>query len=265
MKFIQAKNYTMTSGRKIDLAVIHDMEYPEKGTAAEDVAMYFHNQARSNTAGSSAHYCVDSNSIVQCVREKDVAWHAPGANHNGLGFEHAGYARQNAHEWADEYSRQMLKVSAQLVAQKCKQFAIPPVFLHAPQLAAGMRGITTHWQVTIAFSGGRGHTDPGPNFPIETYVNLVKHNLGLGVGVPPPPEMPPIKAPEPRLRKGDRGWRVAQAQRLLSYAGFPTAKDGVFGDNTEHLVKIFQSAHSLQMDGVIGPNTWRALWQARYL
>src|SRR4051794_37904817 len=111
MEFIQAKNYTPTKSRSIDLLVIHDMEAPETGDTAENVAHYFANQPKGSS-GSSAHYCIDNNSVVQCVRDHDVAWHAPGANHDGLGFEHAGYARQTAQEWNDAYSKSMLLLSA---------------------------------------------------------------------------------------------------------------------------------------------------------
>jgi murein L,D-transpeptidase YcbB/YkuD len=37
------------------------------------------------------------------------------------------------------------------------------------------------------------------------------------------------------------------------------AVDGMFGTQTEKVVKKFQSVHSLAQDGVVGSNTWRAI------
>src|SRR5215212_8419951 len=122
--FIGARNFTRGRSNAIDVLVIHTMESPEKPDTAESVAHWF---AGTTAPEASAHYCIDANSVVQCVRDEDVAWHAPGANHNGLGFEHAGKAAQTAHDWSDDYSMKCLELSATLVAQKCKEYGIPVV------------------------------------------------------------------------------------------------------------------------------------------
>ena len=150
--------------------VIHTMEAPEKPTMAENVARWF---AGKTAPQASAHYCVDSGLVVQCVLEKDVAWHAPGANSNGIGIEHSGYARQTAEEWADDYSECMLALSAKLTAEICTRYSIPVVRLTVDDLRSKARGLCGHVDVTNAFNGGRGHTDPGPHFPWEHYLELV--------------------------------------------------------------------------------------------
>src|SRR3954454_6387676 len=94
---IPSPNRTVATDRPFDLVVIHSMEAPEKGETAEDVGHFF----EKPSTRASAHYCVDNNSIVQCVQERDVAWAAPGANHDGVQIEHAGYARQTLREWED--------------------------------------------------------------------------------------------------------------------------------------------------------------------
>jgi N-acetyl-anhydromuramyl-L-alanine amidase AmpD len=259
--FLEAANFTAVRKRSIDLIVIHDMEYPEKITAAEDVARYFHNQSKGSN-GSSAHYCCDNNSTVQCVQDHDVAWAAPGANHDGLQFEHAGYARQTTAQWLDDYSAKMLfEVSAPLVATKCRAHKIPPKFLRAPALIAQRRGITTHWEVTKAFSNGIGHTDPGANFPIERYMNAVLK----AYGVKKRPK--DVKKAMNTLRKGNTGYQVKIMQRLLNYeekrAWDDIKADGVFGTNTERELKEFQKRAGLTPDGICGRYTWQALWAAR--
>lgn len=268
MNFVQARNYTATSGRSIDLLVIHDMEAPEGATTAESVANYFKNQAHG-PSGSSAHYNIDSNSVVQCVRDRDVAWAAPGANHDGLQFEHAGYARQTQKEWLDTYGQKMLfGKSAPLFSQKAHEFKIPPVFLRAPDLVAQRRGITTHWEITRAFSNGRGHTDPGGGFPIQQFMLAVQKAYGK------PPTAPsakpaPQKKPMPLLKRGMKGYNVKIMQRLLNYeekrAWDDIAADGVFGPRTEAEVKEFQQRAGLHVDGMVGRMTWQGLYAAKLL
>jgi hypothetical protein len=180
MQFVQAANYTPTRGRVIDLIVLHSMEAPEKGDTAEATANYFARQRPGDKAGgSSAHYNVDNNSIVQSVHDQDVAWAAPGANSNGLHIEHAGYARQSSADWYDDYSQTMLRLSASLAAEKVKQYGLPVVFRRAADLLAGGargRGITTHYEVTQAFHRST-HTDPGIGFVIDEYVGLINEYL----------------------------------------------------------------------------------------
>ena len=170
---IESPHVNRTGGRQIDLIVIHTMEMDEKGESAENCAQWFRNPG----AKVSAHYCVDNDSIIQCVRDQDVAWHAPGANHDGIGIEHAGRAKQTGRDWSDEYSTAMLERSAALVAELCTRHKIPVVWLYAADLRAGRRGITTHKAVSDAF-GRSSHWDPGTGFPFERYLALVRAAQG---------------------------------------------------------------------------------------
>jgi len=166
----QAKHYTVASGRSIELIVLHSMEAGEASTTAEAVASWF---AGSSAPKASAHYCIDDDSIVQCVLDKDVAWAAPGANKNGIHLEHAGYARQTREQWLDDFSSRMLALSACLTARLCVTYNVPPVFVDREGLKRNERGITTHNEVTWAFRKST-HTDPGKHFPIDHYLDLVK-------------------------------------------------------------------------------------------
>jgi N-acetyl-anhydromuramyl-L-alanine amidase AmpD len=255
MQKILSPHFTRAVNRPIDLVVIHTMEMDEKGSTAEDCARWF----RNPEARVSAHYCVDNNSEVQCVLEEDVAWCAPGANHNGIHIEHAGRARQTREDWRDPYSQTMLDRSAIMCADICRRHKIPLTFLLAPDLVAQRRGITTHWQVSRAF-GLSSHWDPGLNFPIEDYVADVKKILGSVNG-------PDVKdsSQYPTLEVGAVGWKVAQAQRLLNHAHQKIPEDGKFGKWMHRGVVAFQRHVGLNPTGAIGKATWRALWAHRYL
>ncbi|MDJ0791099.1 MAG: peptidoglycan-binding protein [Acidimicrobiia bacterium] len=66
--------------------------------------------------------------------------------------------------------------------------------------------------------------------------------------------------------RGDRGEAVRDVQSRLRALGFGIEGDrlGVFGDGTEHAVAAFQSARGLPADGIVGPDTWRALVDASH-
>lgn len=170
--FIAARNYTPGPRTKgaIRLIVLHDMESPETVHTAEDCAFYF---AGPNAPQASCHYMVDSDSIVQGVHDWDIAWHCPGANHDGIGIEHAGYARQTRDEWLDPYGLAMLRLSAELVVELCDAYGLPVAWLGPDEVAAGAYGITTHRACTQAFGTVGGHTDPGENFPDDVYLRMV--------------------------------------------------------------------------------------------
>lgn len=67
----------------------------------------------------------------------------------------------------------------------------------------------------------------------------------------------PITPFLPVLRKGSEGEYVKLLQSKLLFVG-PDI-DGDFGAKTETMLKVFQAAHNLTVDGVCGPETWKAL------
>lgn len=175
MRFLQAKHYRdIGRSRACELIVLHSSENQEKPGKAYEVAQWF---ASEDAPESSAHFVVDSGEVVQCVDVDDIAWAAPGANHNGIQIEHVGFARQPPEDWADTYSKQMLELSARLAADLCFLHKIPAVFVSAEQLlGVGARGITRHADVSRAFRKST-HTDPGAGFPIAQYVERVAELL----------------------------------------------------------------------------------------
>jgi predicted chitinase len=62
------------------------------------------------------------------------------------------------------------------------------------------------------------------------------------------------------LRQGSTGANVRAVQQRLSDLGYSLGVDGNFGPGTAKAVIAFQQKNSLGNDGVVGPNTWAALW-----
>jgi uncharacterized protein (TIGR02594 family) len=65
----------------------------------------------------------------------------------------------------------------------------------------------------------------------------------------------------PVLERGDAGTDVADLQMMLPRGCFSGAIDGDFGAMTEDGVKKYQVSRGLDVDGVVGQQTWNALYQ----
>ena len=66
----------------------------------------------------------------------------------------------------------------------------------------------------------------------------------------------------PVLRKGDEGNSVKALQSILILAGYSCGgygADGDFGNGTYKSVKEYQKANGLDVDGIVGTQTWTAL------
>jgi len=165
-----ARNYTPANRDEVKWVMIHTMEAPEKENTSEAVASWF---AGPNAPRTSAHYCVDSDSIVTCVLEQHVAWACPGANRYGVHYELAGYAKQDSEDWSDSFSESMLKIVARYAAETAKRWDIPIIKIGPTDMRAGRRGFCGHVDGSKAFKKST-HYDPGPHFPWDKFIELVK-------------------------------------------------------------------------------------------
>lgn len=66
---------------------------------------------------------------------------------------------------------------------------------------------------------------------------------------------------KPTLKKGSQGPEVAELQKLLKDLGaYRQNADGIFDDDVEYGVKLYQFRVFLPQDGIVGPKTWQALF-----
>jgi len=162
--------------RGVRLVVIHTTEGKETATSAEDTANNWFKDPRDDNGNPkkvSTHVCIDSDSVVQCVLDNDVAYCAPGVNRDGVHLELAAKANQTAAEWADPYSTLVVEKGANVAAQYCLKYNIPMVHLSNDQLREGETGIIGHYQASIVYPPNQGHDDPGENFPWDFFIERV--------------------------------------------------------------------------------------------
>lgn len=61
---------------------------------------------------------------------------------------------------------------------------------------------------------------------------------------------------------GSKGSEVTELQKLLNNNGYQLDEDGIFGSKTQAAVKDYQQKNNLDVDGIVGNNTWGALTNA---
>lgn len=168
-------------GKGVWYIVIHYTAGSERPTSAEDGALY--NQRR--TDGTSAHYFVDSNSVVQGVKTSDRANCARHrGNRLGIQYELCGTAQTRA-QWLDAASLATLKNAARQAARDCRKYDIPVRRLAVTEtrrawteFPRGPKGFVGHVDCTYAYpEDGGDHTDPGKDFPWDIFLPMVQAEL----------------------------------------------------------------------------------------
>lgn len=258
MQYIESPNKHEGRIKDLRLIVWHDMEMPEYTSTAERCANYF----ASPKAGVSAHLCADPDSVVECVKPEDTAWHAPGANADGYGVELAGKASQLRADWLDDASKATIRQAAKPVVAVMKAHAIPMKWLTDAELADGKtKGHTTHAQVTRVFKKS-SHTDPGKGFPTDFVTATINALLHPAPKPAPKPATKPT-GPAPLKVDGDLGKEtIKRWQQIMK-----TPVDGEISKPSA-LIKAVQEHLNhfngrLKTDGVLGELTIKAI--QRYL
>ena len=87
-----------------------------------------------------------------------------------------------------------------------------------------------------------------------------KPSLGGEPAPPPPPSGPPW--PGRKIREGDWGNDVREWQTQMKNRGWRISVDGDYGSQSKSVCEAFQGEKGLDVNGVVGADTWTAAWNA---
>jgi N-acetylmuramoyl-L-alanine amidase/Putative peptidoglycan binding domain len=201
----------------------------------------------------SAHFWVSQKGVIEQYVDTDiVAWHGRSLNSRYVGVETEGCTTS---PYAEPMSDAMINGLAQIYKE----------------------GHDRHgWQFTLANSDGQpgfGFHRMAVNTACPCDVRLEKRSqiLTLASGKPPTPtpQPPPsgnvpawpgryLTLTNPMMQGAD----IEQWQAQMAHRGWTIGVDGYYGPQSEGVCISFQSEKGLNIDGVVGPETWSASWTA---
>lgn len=198
----------------------------------------------------------------------------PGAQHNPViqaMFAAVGHSPNEADEtpWCAAFvgavlAELSLPHTGRLNARSYLEWGVP---VGAAEVRAGdvvilWRGQPSGWQGHVGFvvrfdgdrvivrGGNQGNRVSDAGYPVARVLGYRRAVMPDATG-------------RPVLRHGARGEAVRELQERLAALGYPPgAVDGILGDRTSAAVLAFQADHGLDVDGVVGRQTWEALDRA---
>ena len=255
--------YSSRAGAAVRLIVLHSAE---GATSYQSLGGYFADSSHQ----ASSHVGIDNRvrgTIGEYVSRGNKAWTECAFNPVGVSAELCT-PKGASGTWtrADWLNRMlMLDNCAEWVAEEARAFGIPLVRLTPAQAQGTGRGICQHRDLG---SAGCGHTDCGPNFPLD-YV-LAKAKTFMPSAYPPFPYPADhyigTPRPDPHCHSGCYGGTDAANtrtwQQKMRDRGWAIVVDGCFGTQSETVCKQFQREKGLAADGLVGPVTWAKTWTA---
>jgi N-acetyl-anhydromuramyl-L-alanine amidase AmpD len=280
-------NYHRGRGERISMVVIHTIE----GSLGSGI-----NTFQNPGEKVSAHYLVGkSGQIVQMVGDRDTAYHVKRANGRAIGIEHEGFMSRSS-TFTDPMYRASARLTRWLCDTYAIPIDRRHIVGHreVPGNDHGDPGRHFNWDYYIRLVKGAGDpsstvtgngsgTQPGSgttgstggsngtstggsngstgNSNGSTGNGSNERRRGIAGRVAGADEDTPDRddPTHPQLSRRSQGEHVEELQRILNKEGYDIDQDGIFGSETDHAVRAFQRAHGLEVDGIVGPKTWRKL------
>ena len=251
-------NYS--SGGKKRLIVLHTMEGFTGANGAYDCAKYF-----QGNVGASAHVCIDNNrgKVWEGVSRNNGAWTQCNYNSVSVSAEQSGYASWSRDYWLNNRGNE-LHNTADWIAEESKKLGIPITDLTSGQAQGGSAGVCYHSELG---SAGCGHSDPGAGYPLDKVLEWARGSTSSGGGTPPSSggtAPPPLHVDYfgPAYGHNHTHSDVRTWQDKMRARGWSIDVDQIYGPGSEGVCRQFQAEKGLGVDGLVGPETWAATWNA---
>jgi len=271
-------NQSSRGGSKVRLIVLHTSE---GATTYQSLGNFFANPA----SGVSSHVGIDNSSngvIGEYVGRSNKAWTSCNANPVAVQAEMCTPSGAAMGWSAAQWQAQgvMLSNTAAWIAEESAAFGIPIVRLSPSQAQGGSAGVCQHSDLG---GWGCGHSDCGPNFPMDQVLSMASGKPPTPTPPTPTPTPPPSgKAPpfpypsdhylgqpssDPKCHSGYYGGvdntNVRTWQQQMKTRGWNIGSiDGMFGPTCTNVARQFQQEKGLSVDGLVGPQTWSTSWTA---
>jgi hypothetical protein len=166
--WIPSPNYSSRGAATVRLIVIHTAE---GALTYQSLGSFFANPS----SGVSSQVGIDdtANTVGEYVARANKSWAAASFNPQATQAELCAFAAWTPADW-DRHPN-MLANCAAWIAEEAAAFAIPIVRLTAAQAQSNGRGVCGHVDLG---SGGGGHWDPGPGFPMDQVISMAAGGAG---------------------------------------------------------------------------------------
>lgn len=250
-KAIPSPNYSSRGGASVRLIVLHTAEGSK---TIESLGAFF----ADPSSEVSSHVGIDdkAGTIGEYVKRGNKAWTAANANPVAVQAELCGFAKWSADEWHTRHAA-MLDNTARWIAEEAAYFGIPITALSPSQAQGSGRGVCQHADLG---SWGGSHWDCGDGFPLGYVLDVAR-------GEEPDEAPPPRSSKAPPLHVDYFGQEhysehadVKTWQSKMSSRGWTIDVDQIFGPQSERVCRQFQAEKALDVDGLVGPQTWEATW-----
>jgi hypothetical protein len=254
--WIPSPNYSSRGGSSVRLIVLHTAE---GSTTYESLGNYF-----QGDVGVSSHVGIDDKrgKIGEYVSRGNKAWTQGNANPVAVAAELCGFASWSTSTWQNSHNNMLLN-AADWVKEEAGKFGIPITKLTASQAQGSGRGVCQHRDLG---SWGTNHSDCGNGFPMDYVLDLARG------GTPAPPSgggggggsAPTLHVDYFGPANGHNYTcpDVQVWQDKMSSRGWSLSVDGEYGPESEGQCRQFQAEKGLVSDGLVGPDTWNATWNA---
>lgn len=203
----------------------------------------------------SAHFWVAKSGLIeQYVDTATVAWHGKSLNSRYVGVETEGCG-------SSPYAEPMTPAMVDALARLYQEGAQKHGWKNALANSDGQSGFGYHRMAVSTACPCDVRLNERPNILTKAFGSAPIPG-GPGPSVPSAPSGSAPPFPGTLLRDFTSGHGTATWQQQMVNRGWSLSVDDQYGPRSAQVCTSFQQEKGLGVDGVVGPETWNAAWNA---